>query len=161
MTNYGYPQMPQPSNSRHAPLIHNPPDNSTTVKLSEESPLAQSAVRYDSPSQPCSIYPFPLMLILDLPPLWTPSAKANHIVTSHVTHPWNPVSPQHNHVHQKPKNPIAALLKEGTLEAIRTLCIQNTLPCNGTTSQQQIAQSTQQSTKRGEQGIMPLVSHCP
>ena len=69
MTNYGYPQMPPPSTSRHLSFIRNLLDNSTTVKPLEESPLAQSAARYASPSQPCSTYPFPLMLIPDPPPL--------------------------------------------------------------------------------------------
>ena len=75
MTNYGYPQMLQPSTSCHSSFICNLLDSSTTVKLLEESPLAQSAACYASPSQPCSTYLFPLMLILDPPPLWTPSVK--------------------------------------------------------------------------------------
>ena len=161
MTNYGYPQMPPPSISCHLSSICNLLDNSTTVKLSEESLLAQSAVHYASPSQPCSMYPFPLMLIPNPPPLWTPSVKANHIATSHVAHPQNPVSPQPDHGHQKLKNPTTALLKEGTLQTIRTLCIQNTSLCNGATSQQQTAQSTQQSTKRGELDITPPAKHRP
>ena len=92
MTNYSYPQMPQPSTSHHSLFIHNLLNNSSIVKLSEESPSAQSAARYTSPSQPCSTYLFPLMLILDPPPLWMPSVKANHDATGHVTHPRNPVS---------------------------------------------------------------------
>ena len=75
MTSYGYPQMPPPSTSHHSSFICNLLNNSTTVKLSEESLLAQSTARYASPSQLCSTYPFPLMLIPDPPPLWTPSAK--------------------------------------------------------------------------------------
>ena len=161
MTSYGYPQMPPPSTSRHSSSIRNLLDNSTTVKLSEESPLAQSAARYASPSQPCSTYPFPLMLIPDPPPLWTPSAKANHVATSHVAHPRNPVSPRPDHGHQKLKSPTAALLKEGTLQTIRTLRTRNTLPCNGATSQQQTAQSIQQSTKRGELEANPPAKHRP
>ena len=161
MTNYGYPQMPPPSTSRHLSSICNLLDNSTTVKLSEKSPLAQSTVCYASPSQPCSTYPFPLMLIPNPPPLWTPSVKANHVTTSHVAHPWNLVSLRPNHGHQKLKSPTAALLKEEMLQTIRTLCIRNTSPCNGATSQQQTAQSTQLSTKRGELDITPPAKHRP
>ena len=161
MTNYGYPLMPPPFISRHLSSIHNLLDNSTTVKPSEESPSAQSAARYTSPSQPCSTYLFPLMLIPDPPPLWMPSVKANHVATSHIARPRNPVSPRPNHGHQKLKSPTAALLKEGTLQTIRTLRIWNTLPCNGATSQQQTAQSTQQSTKRGELEATPLAKHRP
>ena len=134
MTNYGYPQMPPPSTSHHLSFICNLLDNSTTVKLLEKSPLAQSAVCYASPSQPCSTYPFSLMLIPDPPSLWTPLVKANHVTTSHVAHPRNPVSPRPDHGHQKLKSPTAALLKEGTLQTIRTLCIRNTSPCNGAMS---------------------------
>ena len=129
--------------------------------LSEESPLAQSAAHYASPSQPCSTYPFPLMLIPDPPPLWTPTVKANHVATSHVAHPRNPASLRPDHGHQKLKSPTAALLKEGTLQTIRTLCIRNTLPCNGTMSQQLIVPSIQQSTKRGELDITPPAKHRP
>ena len=161
MTNYGYPQMPPPSTSRHLSSIRNLLDNSTIVKLLEESPLAQSAAHYTSPSQPYSMYPFPLMLIPDPPPLWTPSVKANHVATSHVAHPRNLASLQPNHSHQKLKSPTAALLKEGTLQTIRTLRIQNTSPCNGTMSQQQTAQSIQQSTKRGELEVTPPARHRP
>ena len=161
MTNYGYPQMPPPSTSCHSSSIRNLLDNSTTVKLSEESPSAQSAARYASPSQPCSTYPFPLMLILDPPPLWTPSVKANHITTSHVAHPRNPVFPWPDHGRQKLKNPTAALLKEGKLQTIRTCRIRNTSPCNGATSQQQTNWSIQQSTKRGELDTTPLAKHRP
>ena len=123
ITNYGYPLMPLPSTSRHSSFICNLLDNSTTVKLSEKSPLAQSAVHYASPSQLCSTYPFPLMLILDPPPLWMPSVKANHIATSHVAHPQNPASLQPDHSHQKLKSPTVALLKEGMLQTTRTLRI--------------------------------------
>ena len=153
--------MPLPSTSRHLSSIHNLLDNSITVKLSEESPLAQNTVCYASPSQPCSMYPFPLMLIPDLPPLWMPSVKASHVATSHIAHPRNPVSPRPNHSHQKLKSPTAALLKEGTLQTIRTLCTQNILPCNGAMSQQQTAQFIQLSTKRGELDITPLAKHHP
>ena len=161
MTNYGYPQMPLPSTSRHSSSICNLLDNSTTVKLSEESPSAQSAVCYASPSQPYSMYLFPLMLIPDLPPLWMPSVKANHIAMSHVAHPRNPVSPRPDHGHQKLKSPTTALLKEGMLQTIRTLCIWNTSPCNGATSQQPTAQSIQPLTKRGEPEVTPLAKHHP
>ena len=161
MTNYGYPRMPLPSTSRHSSSICNLLDNSTTVKLSEESPLAQSAARYASPSQPCSTYLFPLMLISDPPPLWTPSVKANHVATSHVARPRNLASLRPDHGRQKLKSPTAALLKEGMLQTIRTLRIQNTSLCNGATSQQQTAQSIQQSTKRGELDITPLAKHHP
>ena len=161
MTNYGYHQMPLPSTSCHSLFICNLLDNSTTVMLSEESPLAQSAVRYTSPSQPCSTYLFPLMLIPDPPPLWTPSVKANHIAMSRVAHPRNPVSLRPDHSHQKLKSPTVALLKEGTLQSIRTLRIRNTLPCNGATSQQPIVLSIQQSTKRGELDITPPAKHRP
>ena len=148
--------MPPLSTSCHSSSICNLLNNSATVKLSEESPLAQSAVRYASPSQPCSTYPFPLMIIPDPPPLWMPSAKANH-----VARPRNLVSPQPDHGHQKLKSPTAALLKEGTLQTIRTLRIQNTLPCNGATSQQQTDQSIQSSTKRGELEATPPARHHP
>ena len=161
ITSYGYPQMPPPSANCHSSFIRNLLNNSTTVKLLEESPSAQSAARYASPSQPCSTYPFPLMLIPDLPPLWTPSVEVNHVATSHNAHPRNPVFPQPDHGHQKLKSPTAALLKEGTLQTIRTLHIRNTSPCNGAMSQQQTAQSIQQSTKRGELGATPLAKHCP
>ena len=161
MTNYGYPQMPLPSISRHSSSIRNLLNNSTTVKLSEESPLAQSTVHYASPSQPCSTYPFPLMLIPDPPPLWTPSVKANHVATRHVAHPRNPASLRPDHGHQKLKSPTTALLKEGTLQTIRTLHIRNTLPCNGAISQQQTAQSIQQSTKRGELDTTLPAKHRP
>ena len=160
-TSYGYPLMPPPSTSCHSSSIRNLLDNSTTVKLSEESPSAQSAMCYASPSQPCSTYPFPLMLIPDPPPLWMPSAKANHVATSHDARPRNPVSPRPDHGHQKLKNPTAALLKEGTLQTIRTLRIRNTSPCNGATSQQQTAQSIQQLTKRGELEATLPAKHRP
>ena len=116
MTNYGYPQMPQPSTSHHLSFICNLLDSNTTVKLLEESPSAQSTAHYTSPSQPCSMYLFPLMLILDPPPLWMPSAKANH-----VTHPRNPVSSQPDHSCQKLKSPTTALLKEGMLQTISVM----------------------------------------
>ena len=161
MTNYGYPQMPPPSTSHHSSSIRNLLDNNTTVKLSEESPSAQSAARYASPSQPCSTYPFPLMLIPDPPPLRTPSVKANHVAMSHVAHPQNPASPRPDHGHQKLKSPTAALLKEGTLQTIRTLRIRNTSLCNGATSQQLTIPSIQQSTKRGELDTTPPAKHCP
>ena len=49
MTNYGYSQMPPPYISCHSSFICNPLSSSTTVKPSEENPLAQSTMRYTSP----------------------------------------------------------------------------------------------------------------
>ena len=80
------------------------------------------------PSMPCSAYhqyPFPSLLLIDLPALWQPSQTASHITTSHTAPHPSPRSPPPDIIHQNqrqapqrqahPSNP-----SPGTSKTLRT-----------------------------------------
>ena len=113
-----------------------------------------------------SAYPFPCILLLEPPPVWTPMPPApigyhggkarppsmRRIATaasSHGSRHQPLASPPADPAHQYLRSLTEALSKDGTLETLRTHPTLHTSPSNGGTSQQRTdRQSTPQSTRR-------------
>ena len=80
LTRYSdYPApLPLPYASHHLQYLHNlladNPTPSTSSSLS-----VQSAPHSANPSRPCSMYPFPIALLVEPPSLWQPSVIASPI----------------------------------------------------------------------------------
>ena len=87
-------------------------------------------------SSPCSsTYPFPSMLLHDLPPVWTAlKPKVSRTALKCAPPPLHQVSLPLDPACQRVMKSTAALLKKGTLETIRTHHTPNTLYNSGDTS---------------------------
>ena len=128
-------------------------------EVSTSRPYAASSPTY-------LVYPFPCILLLEPPPVWTPMPPApigyrggeirppnTQRVATAASNPENPhqppVSLPADPAHQYLRNLTEALSKAGTLETLRTHHTQRTSPSNGGTSQQRTAhQSAPWSTRR-------------
>ena len=122
---------PEPSASSNACNKRQPHLPAAVSVLQEEEPLPEKGKSYAMPSMPCSgyhQYPFPSLLLIDLPALWQPSLTASHVATSRaVPHP-SPRSPPPDVTHQNqrqapqmqahPSDPLPGISK--------TLCIPST-----------------------------------
>ena len=74
--------------------------------LREEEPLPEKGKSYATPSMPCSgyhQYPFPSLLLIDLPALWQPSLTASRVATSRAAPHPSPRSPPPDVIHQNQK----------------------------------------------------------
>ena len=85
-----HPQEPSASSSkcsRKQPCLP-----AAASALQEEEPLPERHRTSAMPSMPCSAYhqyPFPSLLLIDLPALWRPSLPASCVITSRTTsHPY-------------------------------------------------------------------------
>ena len=112
------------------------------------------------------VYPFPCILLLKPPPVWTPmppapigyrggearppsTRRTATATSSQGSHPQHPASPPADPAHQYLRNLTEALSKAGTLETLRTHPILRTSSSNGDMSQQRTAhQSAPWSTER-------------
>ena len=144
-------------------LLSPDPHHQLLLQLLQETstsrPYAASLPTY-------SVYPFPCILLLEPPPVWTPMPPAPigyrggetrppnmqraATATSSQGSPHQPLaSPPADPAHQYLRSLTEALSKAGTLETIRTHPTLRTSPSNGGTSQQRTAhQSAPHSTVR-------------
>ena len=78
LTRYSHSPAPLqlPYASHHLQYLHSLLDDSTTPSTSQ-SLSVQSAPHSANPSRPCSMYPFPIALLVEPPSLWQPSVIAN------------------------------------------------------------------------------------
>ena len=100
-----------------------------------------------------SVYPFPCILLLEPPPVWTPmppapigyrggearplsTRRTATAASSHESHHQSLASPPVDPAHQYLRNLTEALSKAETLETLRTHPILRTSSSNGDTSQQ-------------------------
>ena len=123
-----------------------------------------------------SVYPFPCILLLEPPPVWTPMPPAPigyrdgetrppnmrrtaTAASSHGSHHQPLASPPADPAHQYLRSLTEVLSKAGTLETIRTHPTLGTSRSNGDTSQQRTAhQSAPRSTVRD---VQPTSSATP
>ena len=89
-SNYPAP-LPLPYASHHLQYLHNLLADSPTPSTSS-SPSVQSAPHSANPSRPCSMYPFPIALLVEPPSLWQPSVIASPAETRLDIRPRSPVS---------------------------------------------------------------------
>ena len=142
-----------------------PPDlhHQLLLQLLQETSTSRP---YMASSPTYSVYPFPCILLLKPPPVWTPMPPAPigycggetrppsmwRVVTAASSHesPHQPLaSPPVDPAHQYLRSLTKALSKAGTLETIRTHPILHTSSSNGGTSLQRTAhQSAPRSTVR-------------
>ena len=84
--------LPLPYASHHLQYLQSLLDDSPTPSTSS-SPSVQSAPRSANPSRPCSMYPFPIALLVEPPSLWQPSVIASPAETRLDIRHHSPVSP--------------------------------------------------------------------
>ena len=125
LTRYSdYPApLPLPYASHHLQYLQSLLDDSPTPSTSS-SPSVQSAPRSANPSRPCSMYPFPIALLVEPPSLWQPSVIASPAETRPDIHPRSLVSPPPAPDHrrtsaapnptEKTSRPLPALITCGT-----------------------------------------------
>ena len=132
LTRYSdYPApLPLPYANHHLQYLHNlladNPMPSTSSNLS-----VQSAPRSTNPSRPCSMYPFPIALLVEPPSLWQPSVIASPAETRLDIPLCSPVSllpaPDHQRTSVGP-NPIE---KTSRPPLAPTTCGTSNRPTNG------------------------------
>ena len=94
---------PEPSASSNACNKRQPHLPVAAPVLQEGEPLLEKGKNYATPSMPCSgyhQYPFPSLLLIDLPALWQPSLTASHIATSRAAPHPSPRSLPPDIIHQ-------------------------------------------------------------
>ena len=139
------------------------PHHQLLLQLLQETSTSRP---YVASSPTYSVYPFPCILLLEPPPVWTPmppapigyhggearppnTRRTATAASSQGSHPQYPASPPADPAHQYLRNLTEALSKAGTLETLRTHPTLRTLSSNGDTSQQRTAhQSAPRSTMR-------------
>ena len=126
-----------PHNSHPLALPQNPSAANTKPldKPSRQAPLApnmlQQRTHSASPYLPSFMYPFLAALLIDLPPLWQPSVKANHterkpsiLPHSLVSHPCDPVPLRRSNESDQTK-------KTSRIPRAPTTCSINSRPTSG------------------------------
>ena len=83
---------PLPYTSHHLSFLQSLLDNNPEPSA-KQSLLVQSTLHSANPSKPCSMYPFPLTLLVNPPSLWQPSVIASPAKTSLDIPLHSPVSP--------------------------------------------------------------------
>ena len=126
-----YPALlPLPYASHHLQYLHNlladNPTPSTSSSLS-----VQSAPRSANPSKPCSMYPFPIALLVEPPSLWQPSVIASPAETRLDIHPRSPVSPPPAPDHRRMSVAPNPIEKTSRLLLAPTICGTSSRPTNG------------------------------
>ena len=132
LTHYSdYPApLPLPYASHHLQYLHSLLNDSPTPSTSH-SLSVQSVPRSTNPSRPCSMYPFPLALLVEPPSLWQPSVIASPVGTRLDIPLCRPVSPplapDHRRTNAAP-NPIE---KTSRLPPAPITCGTSSRPTNG------------------------------
>ena len=144
-------------------LLPPDPHHQLLLQLVQETSTSRP---YEGSSLTYSVYPFPCILLLEPPPVWTPMPPAPigyrggeirppnmrrtaTAASSHESRHQPLASPPADPAHQYLRSLTKALSKVGTLETLRTHPILGTSRSNGDTSQQRTAhQSAPRSTVR-------------
>ena len=155
-------------------LLSPDPHHQLLLQLLQETSTSRP---YAASSPTYSVYPFPCILLLEPPPVWTPmppapigyrggetrppntrrvaTAASNH-KSRHQPLASSPADPAHQYL----RSLTEALSKAGTLETIRTHPTLRTSPSNGDTSQQRTDhQSTPRSTVRDAPPTSSVTPH--
>ena len=128
-SNYPAP-LPLPYASHHLQYLHNlladNPTPSTNSSLS-----VQSAPRSANPSRPCSMYPFPIALLVEPPSLWQPSVIASPAEMRLDICPRSPVSPPPAPNHRRTSTAPNLIEKTLRLPPVPITCGTSNRPING------------------------------
>ena len=122
--------LPLPYASHHLQYLHNLLADSPTP-FTSSSPSVQSTPRSANPLRPCSMYPFPIALLVEPPSLWQPSVIASPAETKPDIRPRSPVSPPPTPDHRRTSaapNPIEKTLR---LPPAPTTCGTSNRPISG------------------------------
>ena len=144
-------------------LLSPDPHHQLLLQLLQETSTSRP---YMASSPTYLVYPFPCILFLEPPPVWTPmppapigyrggearppsTRRTATAASSHESRHQHPASLPVDPAHQYLRSLTEALSKAGTLETLRTHPTLRTLSSNGDTSQQRTApQSAPRSTVR-------------
>ena len=147
-------------------LLSPDPHHQLLLQLVQETSTSRP---YEGSLPTYSVYPFPCILLLEPPPVWTPmppapigyrggearppnTRRTATAASSHESRHQSQASPPVDPAHQYLKNLTEALSKAGTLETIRTHPTLGTSRSNGDMSQQRtVHQSAPRSTVRDAQ----------
>ena len=131
-SNYPAP-LPLPYASHHLQYLQSLLDDSPTPSTSS-SPLVQSAPRSANPSRPCSMYPFPLALLVEPPSLWQPSVIASPAETRLDIPLRSPVSPPPAPDHRRTSVGPNLIEKTSRLPLAPIICGTSNRPTNGSST---------------------------
>ena len=132
LTRYSdYPApLPLPYASHHLQYLQSFLDDSPTPSTSS-SLSVQSTPRSANPSRPCSIYPFPIALLVELPSLWQPSVIASPAEKRLDIPLRSPVSPPPAPDHRRTSAAPNPTEKTSRLPLAPTTCGISNRPING------------------------------
>ena len=132
LTHYSdYPApLPLPYASHHLQYLHNLLADSPTPSTSS-SLSVQSAPRSANPSRPCSMYPFPIALLVEPPSLWQPSVIASPAETRLDIRPHSPASPPPAPDHWRTSAAPDSIEKTSRLPPAPITCGTSNRPTNG------------------------------
>ena len=122
--------LPLPYARHHLQYLHNLLGDSPTPSTSS-SLSVQSAPRSANPSRPCSMYPFPIALLVEPPSLWQPSVIASPAKTRLDIHPRSPVSPSLAPDHWRTSAAPNPIEKTSRLPPAPITCGTSSRPTNG------------------------------
>ena len=145
---------PEPSALSDACSKRQPRLPAAVSVLQEEEPLPEKGKSYATPSTTCSgyhQYPFPSLLLIDLPALWQPSLLASRVAMSRTAPHQYPRSPPPDLIHQSQRQAPQMQAHPSDLSPgiSKTLCIPST---DGACSK------PTRNTSRGRD--MTTLSHC-
>jgi len=132
LTHYSdYPApLPLPYASHHLQYLQSLLDDSPTPSTNS-NPSVQSAPRSANPSRPCSMYPFPIALLVEPPSLWQPSVIASPVEMRPDIHPRSLVSPPPAPDHRRTSVAPNPIEKTSKLLPVPTICGTSSEPTNG------------------------------
>ena len=132
LTRYSdYPApLPLPYASHHLQYLHNLLADSPMPSTSS-SPSVQSVPRSANPSKPCSMYPFPITLLVEPPSLWQPSVTASPAETRLDIRLCSPVSPPPTPDHRRTSAAPGPIEKTSRLPPAPITCGISSRPTNG------------------------------
>ena len=122
--------LPLPYTSHHLQYLHSLLDDNTTPSTSQ-SLSVQSAPRSANPSRPCSMYPFPITLLVEPPSLWQPSVTASPAERRLDILPRSPVSPPPAPDHRRTSVAPNPIEKTSRPLPVPTICGISSRPTNG------------------------------
>ena len=132
LTCYSYSPVPPllPYASHHLQYLHSLLDDSPTPSTSQ-SLSVQSALCSANPSRPCSMYPFPIALLVELPSLWQPSVTASPTETRLDIPLHSPVSPPPAPDHRRTSAAPSLTERTSRLPPAPITCGTSNRPING------------------------------
>ena len=132
LTRYSdYPApLPMPYASHHLQYLQSLLDDSP-MPFTSSSLSVQSAPHSANPSRPCSMYPFPLALLVEPPSLWQPSVIASPAETRLDIPLHSPVSPPPDPDHRRTSVALNLTEKTSRLPPALITCGTSSRPTNG------------------------------